>query len=472
MASGEADGLESNPRPDANADTGASQPPKGERRMALPAALAAALVLAVAVASALSIHDDGRAVADVATRSPRSDVVAAVVMPRGSPTPVEAPAAAPPAEATPAAAAPPLDATPATTRELPAPTRAVSTSAPPTATPTPAPVEVADAPPGTRDKRLWPFAVDSIWNMPIGSDADYLPAQIGPASSISIDKEYFAFPSLSDPVVPVYSNGIWGPGRCATDRWQYSIHLPDNWVVGDAGRSDTPNAAAAILDADGRTLKQMNPVSRCEPGGPLTAGWLAPDQDIYGPGIFGGHGGSGLSSIGGSIREGELTGPDAIRHALKVNLWGHRWLSPGDGGYRWPAVTADSSFDDPNSPNRYDGALPELRMGALLAIPRDVNLADLGLKTEAGRKIAWTMQNYGAYVVDDTLWDSHALDVEAGVADEFDSAYGYGVEASRGSWYDDMMTIFAALNVVDNNGPSSVGGGGTPLQPLAPPIGN
>ncbi len=248
------------------------------------------------------------------------------------------------------------------------------------------------------------------------------------------------FPSPNDPSVPVYSNGIFGPGRCETDTYEYNIHLPDDWVVPDARDGSTPNNAAAILDVDGRTLKQLNPVSRCEPGGPLTAGWLAPDQDIYGAGTLGGHGGSGLSSIGGSLRLGELTGSQPIRHALKVNLWGHRWLSPSDGGFRWPAVTADSFYDDDHSPNRYDGQLPDLRMGALLAIPQGVDINDLGLQTEAGRKIAWTMQNYGAYVVDDTTWDTHALDVEDGVADEFESAYGFGIQASGGPWYDDMMS--------------------------------
>jgi hypothetical protein len=32
--------------------------------------------------------------------------------------------------------------------------------------------------------------------------------------------------------------------------------------------------------------------------------------------------------------------------------------------------------------------------------------------------------------------------------------------------------ILANLAVVTNNGPLSIGGGGSPLQPLAPPIGN
>ncbi len=336
----------------------------------------------------------------------------------------------------------------------------------------PAAVEITSPPPGTRDKRLWPFAIDSIWNMPIGSNAVYVPAGIGEASSLSIDEEYLVFPAPSDPLRPFFTNGVWGEGRCTTTTYRYDIRLPDTFEVGDATERITPNAVAAILSADGRTLKQMNPISRCVEGGPLTAGWMAPDADIYGAGVLGGHGGSGMSSIGGSIRKGELTGADPIRHVLKVNLWGRRWLSQAGGGYRWPAVTADSFFDDPDNPGAYDGPLPQLRMGALLAIPGDIDISALGLQTPAGQKLAWTMQNYGAYVVDDTAWNSHALDVEDGVAGEFRDAFGYRIEATAGPWYDDMMRVFGLLAVVDNNGPASVGGGGSPRQPLAPPIGN
>jgi hypothetical protein len=35
-----------------------------------------------------------------------------------------------------------------------------------------------------------------------------------------------------------------------------------------------------------------------------------------------------------------------------------------------------------------------------------------------------------------------------------------------------MVTIFQALNIVTNNSSSNVGGGGTPLVPIPPDIGN
>jgi hypothetical protein len=66
--------------------------------------------------------------------------------------------------------------------------------------------------------------------------------------------------------------------------------------------------------------------------------------------------------------------------------------------------------------------------------------------------------------------------VEAGVQDEFAAAYGYPMHTSGtgagAAWYADVMAVFAALSVVDNNGPGSVGGGGVPRQPLAPPFCN
>jgi hypothetical protein len=43
-------------------------------------------------------------------------------------------------------------------------------------------------------------------------------------------------------------------------------------------------------------------------------------------------------------------------------------------------------------------------------------------------------------------------------------------KGTTGTFASDVARIVAALAVVDNNAPSTVGGGGTPLQPLAPPI--
>lgn len=318
-----------------------------------------------------------------------------------------------------------------------------------------------------RDKFLWPFSSSSPWNMPIGSGARYQPANIKQAHYATGDEEYFFKLKADNPLQPLYAPGSWGPGRCTGTRSQgISLPLPDALLVPDATTTKTPNNAAAFLLPDGKTLVQVNELARCTLAGPIF-GWRAPEQSIYGDGLRGGHGGSGLSSIGGSIRKGELTGSEPIRHVLKVNLWAQKYLyySKSIPGYRWPADRADSY-----AAGQYKGTNPNLVMGTLLAIPPTVTEADLGLQTPAGRKLFHALQDYGAYVVDDSAADTHAFAVEQGVFEEFRTSFGYDFYGTSGNFYNDFMKLFQALHIVYNNGPNNLGGGGRHRDPLAPPI--
>ena len=55
---------------------------------------------------------------------------------------------------------------------------------------------------------------------------------------------------------------------------------------------------------------------------------------------------------------------------------------------------------------------------------------------------------------------------------QFQSDWGFSMTPSSKStaWARDMDRLFGALAVVDNNAASAPGGGGTPLQPPAPPL--
>jgi hypothetical protein len=304
--------------------------------------------------------------------------------------------------------------------------------------------------------------------MPIGSGARYKPANIQQAYWAGADQEYFYKVKASDPLRQVFAPGAWGPGRCTGTLPQGTLRIPDNLIVPDATNTDTPNNASAFLMPDGKTLVQLNPLARCQAGGNVY-GWRTPSLSIYGDGLRGGHGGSGLSSIGGSIRLGELTGSKPIRHALKVAIWAKKYLyySSSNPGYRWPADRADSG-----AASTYGGTNPSLVQGTLLAIPPRVTATSLGLQTRAGRKLFHALQNYGGYVVDDSYWDAHYFAVENGVLKEFRDTFGYDFTGTSGPFYNDVMKLFKALYIVDNNGPTSVGGGGKPRAPLAPPIGN
>ena len=296
------------------------------------------------------------------------------------------------------------------------------------------------------------------------------------------------------PLTDIYFNSAaWtGADRCPPDAPPtvlFNLPVPSNYIVPNGGG----NNSSAFLKPDWRTLIQTQPFTRCVAGGPgttLTAPSQFPPADLYADGIRGSHGGSGLSAIGGSLRVGELRptsqGP---RHVLKVSFDSAQVLfncqpprTPADC-FRWPANTADDwapsspvGYGTDNPTNRDN---PAMKMGALLAIPASVNLATLGLETTPAMQLAWTLQNYGAYIDDSSGIPSFVIGGEmdgpdgSSLQQQFQSDWGFPIMQFAGdntSWSRDMQRLMAGLRVVDNNSPSSIGGGGTPRQPLAPPL--
>ena len=333
--------------------------------------------------------------------------------------------------------------------------------------PAPAPVE---QPISTvrRDPWLRPFASTSIWNMPVGSRARYVDAQIPEAAHAALDRTLLVKTRASDPSVPHRRPGSW-TNRCSgTSSSGYRVHLPPSWIVPDArqrpdGGWNTPNNVGAFLQPDGRTVFNTNGVARCSSGGAVF-GYVTSDKavdlvDLYGDGRFGSHGASRLSGLGGSIRPGELTGTAPIQHALDVVIWA-KYLHYGGSrqtSYRWPAANADAYA----SPTTYRGRIPAVKMGALLALPPSVTPASLGIRTSVGQKLFAAMRDYGAYVTDDAAWDAHYLSVDSAAVSTF--PWGSAEQA-------DFNRIVAATHVVDNNAAASIGGGGVPRRPLLPPL--
>jgi hypothetical protein len=360
------------------------------------------------------------------------------------------------------------------------------------------------APPSSRDPLQWPFSISSIWNVPIGSGAIYRPANLSPtpgnepwAPMPFIDNEIIVLEAHA-PLTPIYLNdsGWSGKDRCKpTGGVLIEVPIPADFVV----PNNRNNNSAVFLAQDGHTLIHAQPFTRCGAGQPATSLLTFQTVDLYGDGRYGSHGGSKLSAIGGSIRLGELRpGGQGPRHALKVDVWGKGQLYPCQQQAdcsRWPALTADNGASkfygrekakhlkgnktDPSAATAIaaDGPDFAMRMGALLAIPASVSLDSLALETEPGKMLAWTFQNYGAYIVDDTGGAAFALAVEHGsrgsLRTQFKKDWGYDMEQrvrDNTPWVRDIQRIVKNLHVVDNNGPGSIGGGGQPLQPLAPPF--
>ena len=302
----------------------------------------------------------------------------------------------------------------------------------------------------TRDPLVWPFARDSIWNTPIGSGARYVPAELGPANEassrrVTVDPEHISV----DPSAPVRTLSVPGQaGDGARVRVTSELAHGGSW-----------NGCSTLLTEDGRSVWSGQPLV-LTPGGSPTWRWTTQKtpSDLRGDGVQGCHGGSRMSGLGGSLRLGELSGAAPLRHALKVNLYCekycYRGVSQADSK-RWPAFTSDAYWA-----TRYNGTVKELKMGALLALPPSTDLG--GITHPKVRKLAAAFRDYGAYLVDDTAWDVHAVDMDAKVGK---AEWPAGADTA---FHAQLQTVFQMLSVVDNNSPTSIGGGGTPRAPLAP----
>jgi hypothetical protein len=334
-----------------------------------------------------------------------------------------------------------------------------------------------------RNPLNWPFSENSIWNMPIGFNAVYVHARIEKAmvQGMTIDEDYIVM-TPDVPLMDIAENFAgWDrtKSRCGVEgKVIFSAPIPQSFIVSpETWDGTTPNAGLAVLMPDKKTIKQTQPFAHCTAGQPGTSRYMFEDVDIYGDGMYGSHGGSGLSAIGGTLRIGELTptsGP--IRHALKVNIFAKRnvYYDAETKGFRWPAKRADGYAANTYYKERKSEIVKACRMGALLALPVKMNLDSLGFETKPARILAEAFQNYGAYLVDDTAWDVYAIMTEWGPAgrfnDEFMKNWGFSMKAKSKDtpWARDMDRIFLNLYVVDNNSVLTIGGGGKTLQPKAP----
>jgi hypothetical protein len=316
--------------------------------------------------------------------------------------------------------------------------------------------------------------------MPIGKGAKYVFADIAASGAAGMTQDEDIIIMRPDaPLADIRaSNAGWDNSRdrcIPTGGLLGRIPLPLDYIVGN-GLPGTPNSGFAALLQDGRTILQGQPLARCASGSVATSLWAGRAVDIFGAGIEGAHGGSMMSTIGGTLRLGELRpGGARVRHAVKINLWAQKELwrcQSASDCFRWPALQADSYAVGSYGTK---GTNPSaLKMGALLALPQSLDLASLDLKTEPARQLAWTLQHFGGYVVDDTFWDVYAFSVEHGPDGNFDDqfkqdwGYEFHMDEKQHPWAQDMAKIFTKLHVVNNNSPQSIGGGGTPIEHLAP----
>ena len=346
---------------------------------------------------------------------------------------------------------------------------------------------VAPEAPAGRDPRMWPYPADSIWNHPLGDQARLVPfrMEIPTGKTLNVEEDIIIIGPDAPGQDVMKHDAAWKDGvtRCGSRTGQTlatGLPIPTGWYTDPGYHGRKPNHAAAILMPD-MTLFETQPFHICEDGTPVSQftneRWQGDSILTGGTGgdpDGGAHGGSFMTAFGGTIRLGEWVPGGQIRHALKLEVESAANLSPLNGGYRWPALRADAGYE-----RGYGGSVPEARMGALVALPPDFETAQL--QSEPARILAEALRRYGAYIVDGTGWSAAAFATEWGpagrVKDEFQASWGFRLDGHKDrtsgpqhGFLTDMETIYAALHVVDDNGPASKGGAGTRLAPWAPPL--
>jgi hypothetical protein len=314
-----------------------------------------------------------------------------------------------------------------------------------------------------RDADSWPFSWDSVWNIPIASTATYAAAGIT-SNGTSETAETSDYDS-TDPSFPVVTlenadttSGTLGPVQVHGDP---SMAAGGEW-----------NTCSAWLGTDNNVYQgqttEVTAGGNPSFGGEADATW-AP-VSIEGEGVTGCHGGSGLSGLGGTLTEADLTQTGPITHALKVALDGVLNYYGANGGFRWPATTADAGYNDPNSGNYYGGSNPNVEEGSLLALPPSISPSSFSNPTV--QKIATAMQDYGAYIVDTTAtgqYDNSTVITNYNAAQTLvNDVCPSGSQCDPDVFTSQLNTLLTELEVVTNNTATTPGGGAIGASRCAP----
>jgi hypothetical protein len=292
-----------------------------------------------------------------------------------------------------------------------------------------------------RDPAYWPFSSDSPWNTPIGSEAVYVNIESKifwetcnqrswrAGTTQDTDNPVF-LAKVTDPVRPIYR--VMGEGKK-----KLVVEMP---VPEATEPSKTADRHMHIIDPRHEFLVEFLWATK-NPDGSFD-GSGAFKTDLRGTGIYREYHSSrayGSSGFAGLIRKGELE--HGIRHALALSV-----VQCNGTKDVWPAVNSDGNQKDGN-----------LFMSSLLAIPPDVDISTIAKLGTPLYEIARALQDYGGYVVDTTGAQALRVDCEMGVGGELNKGWQIG-------------KLTKHLKIVANNSPDSVGGGGKPRRPSAPPL--
>ncbi|MCX6898839.1 MAG: FecR family protein [Verrucomicrobia bacterium] len=289
---------------------------------------------------------------------------------------------------------------------------------------------------GSRNPVTWPFASDSPWNRPIGSGATYADVQshvlnlAGNGGSVRPASHFRPF-------------FVAKPGdrpQKIVSRFQDEV-LATTPVSAEALRDGGDWVNCTLIDPTRAIAYELTGARR--QGDRIEAMLCAPIQ-LRGPGV-GGNLFSGLPAIAGIIRAGELE--RGIGHALGVSVL-HTALNrrgPGGGPFVWPA--RHMPIEEKKLAQM--GNAGNVHYGTLLALPRNLDLATLGVGNSGPAfEIARVLQSHGAYV-------THSMPVDQATGDWKQPHVQFIAELPMETHWQkldaDISRVVSHLKIITNN---------------------
>ena len=300
-----------------------------------------------------------------------------------------------------------------------------------------------------------PFASDSIFNMPLGSGAQWeRNAQLAGAgvyvNTVGNYNENIYTSSASDPVVTVTNDASAGgtPGT-------FQVHIPNGAIpAGGNDKTFTVNDTSSgkwfsfggfnWTGADTATVSQGS-------AEPFNGSGLTQDHSNWDQGV-------------GTLTQNDLKA-GTIDHMLRMELpFGmlKSWSSTSTtdlAPYAYPQTQEDGFALNGNGNPAYSGTIP---YGVTIGIPAGTK-EPADVAANPGAHMLWTaLQTHGAMVRDSGGTDNNVIFQTDQLVDPNDpmiqAMNQYGSQ------------IMAATQILVNQGPDSVNGGGTPVVPLIAPV--
>jgi hypothetical protein len=305
---------------------------------------------------------------------------------------------------------------------------------------------------GTRSASQTPFASNSVFNLPIGSGAQWQGNEQLSSANVFVNTTDSGFNENiytgtgSDPVVTVTNDASAG-GTAGT----FQVHIPSGAVP-----SSGSDSTLSVDDTTTGTWYSFGGFNRT--GADTATAVQGSAESDTGSGIQ--VDGSDWDQGVGTLRESDLQS-GAIDHTLRMELPTDMLQSFTNSAFQLAPNAWPQTQEDGNGPSVYSGTVP---YGVTVGIPAGTP-EPAAVAANPGADMLWqALQDHGA-MVRDSGGSGNTVIFQADQNVNPSDPLIQGMEQFGAQ-------IMAASQILTNQGPNSINGGGTPIVALDAQVGN